>query len=165
MDCLTNEKAERLNGDSREIMVFLSDSIKHGIYTLDEWKNSLEVEIPEDMDLYALSAKEQEVSNKFAVIRNNLFLARAIHRAASASKERLYSSNYAKLANVVDAGKRKTATVLEQEVMAAIENEMDALLYAETIMDFWLAQEAIISSRKETLKNLFWIVKEQKDNG
>ena len=165
MDCLTDDKAERLNADSKDIMVFLSDKIKHGIYTLDEWKESLAVEIPEDMDLYALSAKEQEVSNKFAAIKNNLFLARAIHRAASASKERLYSANYARLANALDNGKRKTATTLEQEVMSAIENEMDALLYAETIMDFWLAQESIIGARKETLKNLFWIVKEQKENG
>lgn len=165
MDCLTNDKADRLNSDSQNIMIFLSDKIRHGRFTLNEWKDYLEVEIPEDMDLYALSAKEQEVSNKFAAIKNNLFLARAIHRTAAASKERLYSFNYAKIANSADNGKRKTATILEQEVMTAIENEMDALLYAETIMDFWLAQESIISARRDTLKNLFWIVKEQKENG
>jgi hypothetical protein len=141
-------------------MAFIYHNIKHGPYTLSEWKEKLEIDLSEEMDFIALGEKEREVSSKYAAVKNNLFLAKGAYRAASASKERNYSAAYSKVVGGSSDGKRKAAATVEQEVMTQIESEMDALLYAETLMDFWSTQESIVSAKRETLKNLFWIVKE-----
>jgi hypothetical protein len=132
----------------------LKGNLKFSGKSLEDWCSYLAVSIEDDLDFQGIIDVSQEIDKAAVIAHNNLTISYGVYKALYRSVERKKAELTREL--VEAAVKRKSIAQLETEVTFLMADELDRLVIAEFIVDFWREQIKLLDKRNKVCETLHW---------